>query len=51
MEAKEREEELSSSTAIVRKEEKGNRRAKAKAVEKDFDVAKAKGLGYFGLIY
>ena len=43
MEAKERGEELSSSAVIVRKEEKGKRRAKAKAVEKDLDVAKAKG--------
>jgi hypothetical protein len=43
LEAKERGEELFSSTVIVRKEEKGNRRAKVKAVEKDLDVAKAKG--------
>ena len=43
LEAKERGEELSSSAVIVRKEEKGKRRAKAKAVEKDLDVAKAKG--------
>jgi hypothetical protein len=40
--AKEKEEKLSSSTTTVRKEEKGNRKAKAKAVEKVLDVAKAK---------
>jgi hypothetical protein len=40
--AKEKGEELSSSTTTVRKEEKGNQRAKAKVVEKDLDVAKAK---------
>ena len=34
--------ELSSSTTIVRKEEKENRRAKARTAEKDLDVVKAK---------
>jgi hypothetical protein len=42
MGAKEREEELSSSIVTVRKEEKGSRKAKAKAAVKDLDVAKAK---------
>ena len=35
--------DLSSSTTIVRKEEKVNRRAKARTAEKDLDVVKAKG--------
>ncbi len=42
MGAKEREEELSSSIVTVRKEEKGSRKAKAKAAVKDLDVAKEK---------
>jgi hypothetical protein len=41
--AKEKGEELSSSTITVRKVKKGNRKAKAKAVEKDMDVTKEKG--------
>jgi hypothetical protein len=42
MGAKEGEEELSSSIVTVRKEEKGSRKARAKAAVKDLGMAKAK---------
>ncbi len=42
LEAKEKGEELSSSIIIVRKVEKENQRAKAKAAEEELDVSKAK---------